>query len=155
MSGLIELLELDQEESDLFCKVDCDRPNGFCMNQPYVLDVGNCGPDHSSIRRLLATNFGAEVIQTHGMDDTMAALEKHSFNLVLINRKLDNDYSDGIVILERIKAKPEYSDLPVMLITNYPDHQAKAVSMGALPGFGKLEMNSPETRAKLASVLEV
>ena len=124
------------------------------MNQRCVLDVGNCGPDHSSIRRMLTTNFGAEVIQTHGLDDTLAALEKNSIDLVLINRKLDKDYSDGTVILKQIKAKPEYSDLPIMLITNYAEHQATAVALGALPGFGKLEINSPETRAKLASVLE-
>lgn len=125
------------------------------MNQRRVLDVGNCGPDHSSIRRMLTTNFGAEVLQTHGLDDTLAALQKNAIDLVLINRKLDYDYSDGTVILEQIKSKPEYSDLPVMLITNYAEHQAQAVTLGALPGFGKLEVNSPETRAKLASILKV
>ncbi len=125
------------------------------MNQRRVLDVGNCGPDHSSIRRMLTTNFGAQVLQTHGLDDTLAALQKNTIDLVLINRKLDNDYSDGTVILEQIKSKPEYSDLPVMLITNYAEHQAQAVTLGALPGFGKLEINSPETRAKLASILKV
>ena len=125
------------------------------MNQRRVLDVGNCGPDHSSIRRMLTTNFGAEVIQTHGMEDTLTALQKNAIDLVLVNRKLDNDYSDGILIIEQIKSKPEYTDLPVMLITNYAEHQAQAVALGALPGFGKLEINSPDTRSKLASVLEV
>jgi len=104
---------------------------------------------------MLTSNFGAEVIQTDGLADTLTALQENSIDLVLINRKLDNDYSDGIVILEQIKSKPDYSDLPVMLITNYEEHQAKAVALGALPGFGKLEINSAKTRAKLASVLEV
>jgi two-component SAPR family response regulator len=123
------------------------------MNQRRVLDVGNCGPDHSAIRKMLTTNFGVEVIQTHGMDDTLAELQKNTIDLVLINRKLDQDYSDGMVILEQIKSKPEYSDLPVMLITNYAEYQEKAVALGALHGFGKLEINSPETRAKLTKVL--
>ncbi len=125
------------------------------MNQRRVLDVGNCGPDHSSIRKMLTNNFGVEVLQAHGLEDTMAALRSSSIDLVLINRKLDQDYSDGIVILEQIKSKPEYSDLPVMLITNYAEYQAEAVALGALPGFGKLELNTPETRSKLASVLAV
>ena len=125
------------------------------MNQPRVLDVGNCEPDHASIRRMLTANFGANVIQTHGLEDTLAALAKNSFDLVLINRKLDHDYSDGTAILAQIKAEPEYSELPVMLITNYAEHQTTAVALGALPGFGKLEINSPETHAKLASVLDV
>jgi response regulator RpfG family c-di-GMP phosphodiesterase len=143
MSGLIETCYLSTTALlDLF------------MNQRRVLDVGNCGPDHASIRRMLTTNFGAEVIQTHGLDDTLAELQKNSADLVLINRKLDQDYSDGIVILEHIKSKPEHAELPVMLITNYAEYQANAVALGALPGFGKLEINSPETRAKLASVLQ-
>ena len=125
------------------------------MNQRRVLDVGNCGPDHSSIRRMLTSNFGADVIQADGLEDTLAALQNNTIDLVLINRKLDNDYSDGLVILEQIKSKPEYADLPVMLIPNYEEHQAKAVALGALPGFGKLQINSPETRTKLASVLKV
>jgi PleD family two-component response regulator len=123
------------------------------MTKPLVLDVGNCGPDHSSIRRMLTINFDAEVLQTHGLADTLETLEKNKVDLVLINRKLDNDYSDGTLILERIKAEPDYSDLAVMLITNYAEYQATAVALGALPGFGKLEINSAETRAKLASVL--
>ena len=125
------------------------------MNQRCVLDVGNCGPDHSSIRSMLTTQFGTKVLQTDGLEDTLAALLNNSVDLVLINRKLDKDYSDGTLILKEIKAKLEYSDLPVMLVTNYPEYQATAVALGALPGFGKLEINLPETRAKLASVLGV
>ena len=51
------------------------------MNQRRVLDVGNCGPDHSAIRKMLTTNFGVEVIQTHGMDDTLAELQKNTIEL--------------------------------------------------------------------------
>ncbi len=123
------------------------------MTKRRVLDVGNCGPDHSSMRRMLATNFDAEVLQTHGLDDTLAALKQQPVDLVLINRKLDHDYSDGTEILKQIKAKPEYVALPVMIITNYAEHQTSAVELGAIPGFGKLEINSAETRAKLTPIL--
>jgi hypothetical protein len=41
-----------------------------------------------------------------------------------------------------------------MLITNYPEHQQQAVSLGALYGFGKLELGTPETLARLKSVLQ-
>jgi len=61
-----------------------------------VLDVGNCVPDHAAIRTMLEQTFGAEVLQTDGPDDTLALLRREPVNLVLVNRKLDHDYSDGL-----------------------------------------------------------
>ncbi|HTI50565.1 MAG TPA: hypothetical protein VL475_06435, partial [Planctomycetaceae bacterium] len=72
-----------------------------------ILDVGQCVPDHAAIRRLLESRFGANVVQTHALDDTLERLREASFDLVLINRKLDLDYSDGIEILKAIKADPK------------------------------------------------
>jgi CheY-like chemotaxis protein len=118
-----------------------------------VLDVGNCGPDHSAIKRLIEKGFDAQVLQSHGAEDTVALLLAHKIDLVLVNRKLDQDYTDGLDIIKMIKARPEFSALPVMMITNYPDHQQLAVEAGALYGFGKLQFNAPETREKLHTVL--
>jgi CheY-like chemotaxis protein len=118
-----------------------------------LLDVGNCVPDHASIRALVTGNFDAEVVQAHGPEDALALLRKQSFDLVLINRKLDRDYSDGIEILRQIKADPELAKTPTMLITNYPEHQEQAVAAGAEYGFGKLEIQEPATREKLARFL--
>jgi two-component system chemotaxis response regulator CheY len=117
-----------------------------------VLDVGQCGPDHATIRRYLTDHFECEIVQTHGLSDTLAELRTSHFDLVLINRKLDADYSDGIEILREIKAA-EVAHVPVMIITNYADHQEAAVAAGAQRGFGKLEFHDPATREKLAAVL--
>lgn len=119
-----------------------------------VLDVGQCGPDHAAIRNYVQRNFGSEVRQTHGASDTLAELRKTKYDLVLVNRKLDADYSDGIEIIKKIKADAEIAATPVMLVTNYPEHQEQAVAAGAEPGFGKLEYHKPETREKLARFLE-
>ncbi|MBX9789308.1 MAG: response regulator [Pirellulales bacterium] len=118
-----------------------------------VLDVGNCVPDHAAIRRLLEGTFAAEVVQTHDLAGTLAELRAGSFDLVLVNRKLDQDYTDGMEIIRRMKADPQLAAVPVMLITNYPEHQQAAVEAGALLGFGKLELASPLTRARLAAAL--
>jgi DNA-binding NarL/FixJ family response regulator len=118
-----------------------------------VLDVGQCGPDHAAIRRYLTSHFDVEIVQTHGRADTLAELRTGRFDLVLINRKLDADYSDGIEILREIKTVAEVAHVPVMLITNYPEHQEAAVAAGAHHGFGKLEFDDPATKAKLAAVL--
>ena len=54
-----------------------------------VLDVGNCAPDHSSIKRFLAKHFECEVLQAHGADDALTALRGGHVDLVLVNRKLE------------------------------------------------------------------
>lgn len=118
-----------------------------------LLDVGNCVPDHSTIRAAVTSNFAADVLQAHGPEDTLSILRKEPIDLVLINRKLDRDYSDGIEILKQIKADPELQKVPVMLITNYAEHQQAAVAAGAEYGFGKLELSAPTTLEKLSRFL--
>lgn len=119
-----------------------------------VLDVGNCGPDHHAIRSFLTRHFDCEIVQAHHAQDTLAQLRNGHFDLVLVNRKLDADYSDGIEIIRKIKADPTLAGVPVMLITNYAEHQEAAVAEGAIRGFGKLEFDKPETRDRLAKVLD-
>jgi CheY-like chemotaxis protein len=123
------------------------------MIKKKLLDVGNCVPDHSAIRALVTGNFDADVLQAHGPEDTLSILRKEPIALVLINRKLDRDYSDGIEILKQIKADPELQKVPVMLVTNYAEHQQAAVVAGAEYGFGKLEFQEPATIEKLARFL--
>ena len=123
------------------------------MSHSVVLDVGNCAPDHASIKRWLLANFDVEVLQTHQAQDTLALLRKQPFDFVLINRKLDCDYSDGTEILKQIKSDSQLASLPVMIITNYAEHQTAAVAMGAEFGFGKLELQKPTTLERLAKFL--
>lgn len=118
-----------------------------------VLDVGNCVPDHASIKHFFTSNFDCEVSQAHGPEDTVALLKEKRFDLVVINRKLDRDYTDGTETLKLIKADPEIASVPVMIITNYEDHQDAAVELGAQRGFGKLEYDQPETLEKLQPLL--
>lgn len=118
-----------------------------------VLDVGNCGPDFGAVSRFLAGRFGCEVVQAHGADDALQVLRRGAIDLVLVNRKLDADYSDGIEVIRQIKADSAIGDVPVMLITNYTEHQAAAEAIGALRGFGKLEFEKPETLARLEPIL--
>jgi CheY-like chemotaxis protein len=118
-----------------------------------VLDVGQCGPDHATIQAYLKRHFDCEVVQTHGADDTLEQLKTNRFDLVLVNRKLDADYSDGVEIIRKIKADPAIAVVPVMLVTNYAEHQDAAVAAGAVRGFGKLEFETPETRGRLGAVL--
>ena len=118
-----------------------------------VLDVGNCGPDFATITSFLTSRFDCEVDQAHGADDALAAMRRCSYALVLVNRKLDRDYTDGIEVIRKVKADTQLRDVPVMLVTNYPEYQGEAQIAGALRGFGKLELEKPETIEKLTPLL--
>ena len=119
-----------------------------------ILDVGNCGPDHAGITRFFKKHFDCEVDQADRASDALAKLHSQSFDLVVVNRKLDIDYSDGIDIIRQIKATPELAEVPVMLITNYADQQEVAMEAGAVRGFGKLEYQQPETLERVKAVLD-
>ncbi len=124
------------------------------MTRKLVLDVGNCGPDHSSIRRMLQSRYDVEVLQADNFDDAIEVLRTKSVALVTVNRKLDCDYSDGMEVLKQIKADSQVSAVPVMLVTNYPEHQQAAVDLGAEWGFGKLQLETAQTHERLARFLD-
>lgn len=119
-----------------------------------VLDVGNCLPDHGAIRAMLERKFSALVLQTHGPGDTLALLREGPVDLVLVNRKLDQDYSDGLEIIRAIKTDPQLVRIPCMLITNDADQQDVAVAAGAEYGFGKKELHAATTHQRLAGILK-
>jgi CheY-like chemotaxis protein len=118
-----------------------------------VLDVGNCRFDHASIATLLRANFDVEVIRATNANETVNALRSGGVDLVLVNRHLDADGSEGIDLIRRIKADPELARVPVMLVSNYPEYQEAAVAAGAERGFGKAELDSPETVHRLSRFL--
>ena len=118
-----------------------------------VLDVGNCSFDHSSIRRMIESSFDAVVLRARDEEDALATLFSDQIDLVLVNRRLDADRSDGIEILKRIKENAELAAIPAMVVTNYPEHQQRAVEAGAEWGFGKEELDAPETIEKLKRIL--
>lgn len=120
-----------------------------------VLSVGQCRPDHAAISHFLSSNFDAEVVAAALPADAQIALSSQEISLVLINRKLDADYSDGMEILRSIKANQETADIPVMLISNFAEWQEKAVAEGATYGFGKAELGSPETANRVRYALNI
>jgi hypothetical protein len=49
--------------------------------------------------------------------------------------------------------REQHPGVPVMLISNYSDAQREAELAGAVPGFGKAELNDPDLSNRLASSL--
>ena len=118
-----------------------------------VLNVGNCSYDHGMIEELILAHFDAEVAAASSPDEALRMLREGRFDLALVNRKLLADWSEGVELIERIKADPQLAAIPVMLLSNYPWAQRAAAAAGAEPGFGKAELDRPETVEKLARFL--
>lgn len=125
----------------------------ICLMPKILVDCGNCSPDFNSISRMAISSFGAKVIQTHGAEDTLKVLRGQSVDLVTVNRKLDRDYTDGMEVIKQIKADPQLSSIPVMLVTNYEEHQQIAIDAGCVRGFGKLAINDGATKERLEPFL--
>jgi len=123
------------------------------MPSTRVLSVGQCSFDHGSITRTLEHAFDVRVRGADAKEDALKALRSERFDLVLVNRILDRDGSSGLDLIRAIKADPELVEVPVMLVSNYGDAQADAVALGALRGFGKVELRDPATRDRIAEVL--
>lgn len=120
---------------------------------PRVLNVGHCDYDHGNIARLLKERFQAHVDRAAGLEDTLTFVKRTSYDLVLVNRLMDRDGSEGMEIIRRLKDDPTTKTIPVMLISNYAEAQASAVAAGALPGFGKASLDQPETLIRLKAAL--
>lgn len=123
------------------------------MPSKTVLNVGQCRPDTAAITHFLTANFDAQVLNADLPADTFQALQDQQVDLVLINRKLDTDYSDGMEILAAIRNDPATADIPVMLVSNFPEWQEKAVHAGATYGFGKAELASPDVVERVRAAL--
>ena len=118
-----------------------------------ILSVGNCGPDHVALQRLLRQHFVVELQSADGLQDALAACRATTFDLVLVNRLMDRDGSEGLEIIRAIKSEDALREVPVLMITNYPEHQQAAVAVGAVRGFGKANLHAPETLSCLREAL--
>lgn len=123
------------------------------MSPKTVLSIGQCRPDNAAINHFLTSNFDVDVLATDLADDSLTALQGKTVDLILINRKLDADYSDGMEVMKLIKSNPQTEQIPVMLITNFAESQEQAVEAGAIYGFGKAELSSPETVERVRDAL--
>jgi hypothetical protein len=93
---------------------------------------------------------GAEIEMIQ--DEASVHAKMGTADLILVNRVLDGQFEsdDGIRLIEQLapKAKGKF-----MLVSNFSDAQARAEAVGAVPGFGKTNMRSEETRQRLTDAL--
>ncbi|HEY4329038.1 MAG TPA: response regulator [Phycisphaerae bacterium] len=117
---------------------------------PRILSIGQCSADTYRINRALAKT-GASLDHASSAEDALEYLGQNSYDLVLINRILDGDGTSGLALITQ--AKQANPALKMMLVSDYADAQAQAIANGALPGFGKSELSSPQTAALVQQAL--
>ncbi len=119
----------------------------------FVLDVGSCTPDHVALNRLLTSNFDVDVEQAHTIDDALSRMRGKRYRLVLVNRIIDLDGSEGIALLRTAKLDSSLAATPIMMISNFPEARAASVEAGGEPGFGKQAIGDQETLRVLSGHL--
>lgn len=102
---------------------------------------------------MLEENFDVQVDRVMFVDEGVQALGRRKYDLVLVNRLIFEDGSDGLELVRRMKQGQVAPDTPIMLISNFADAQQRAVDCGAAPGFGKAALFDPQTIARLAEFL--
>ncbi len=116
----------------------------------HVLSIGNCAYDHQQIQRLFAAFSRVELRAVDSADEAVQQINSDC-QLVLINRILDRTGECGLELVQRVKR--EHPVLPVMLISNFAAAQEAAEQAGALPGFGKAQLDDPDLVRRLEIAL--
>ena len=117
--------------------------------------VGHCGPDSSFLR--IAVSRAGKDVQVLSADDgsELKRVLEQGVDLLLLNRQLDFGFEEdeGVAVIRKLR--PHYPNVKMMLVSNYPEAQAEAVAEGALPGFGKRELNTPRVAELIREALAV
>src|SRR5438477_10466115 len=92
-----------------------------------VLDVGNCNPDHYQIRMMLERNFNVEIDRVMFVDEALERMRNTKYDLVLFNRLIFEDGSDGLDLVRKASADDTVLSAPMMMVSNYPDAQETAI----------------------------
>ncbi len=119
----------------------------------HIVLVGHCGFDTGSLTRAIRRAVGdVEIASTNSSDSLERWINPDA--LFLVNRILDGAFSHetGVDLIRDLAGRDPSPKM--MLVSNYEDAQAQAVSAGALPGFGKSSLGSAQTAARLREAVE-
>lgn len=115
--------------------------------------IGHCGPDASYLRLAVSKALpGSRLIAADDIE-RVTALVSEGVDLLLINRVLDFGFENenGLDLIASLRTK--HPNLRMMLISNFPEAQDAAVKVGALPGFGKRQLGSPQVTEMLRAAV--
>lgn len=111
------------------------------MNKSVLL-VGHCGIDGPRIQKFVESLDGEFECRSAASEEALETAVREGVDLVLLNRELTGRFEaqQGVELIRHLKEnRPEAK---VMLVSDLPDAQRQAEELGALPGFGKRELES-------------
>ncbi|MFG0326612.1 MAG: hypothetical protein ACF8SC_05000 [Phycisphaerales bacterium JB037] len=123
------------------------------MSGTVITLVGHCGPDMFMLRNAIRNAAPDATIEVVDSDAAVASIDA---DVLLVNRVLDGSFADtrGIDLIARLSASRTGPRPAILLISNYADAQSEAEAAGALPGFGKSDLYSDQTRERLLAAIE-
>jgi len=117
-----------------------------------VLDVGNCSFDHGRLVAWLSRNWPCDCQAAPDESSADRAIASKTFDLIFVNRVFDGDGASGLDWID--KARHRGCQARFVLVTNYPDVQAEALSRGVEATFGKRDIGSETAFTSIQSLLE-
>jgi DNA-binding NarL/FixJ family response regulator len=107
-----------------------------------ILLVGHCGVDGPRLKDELSSGLSSVVVDRINSDADLRQACEEGAELLLVNREPVGFDEEGLALIKQVKT--DYPDCKVMLVSDYEDAQQQAVKAGAVKGFGKSEMGSPQ-----------
>ena len=122
-------------------------------DQKSVLLVGHCGIDGPRIQKFVESLDGQFQCRSAASEEELDTAVRQGVDLVLFNRELTGSFeeSEGIELIRRLKE--DHPDTKVMLVSDRPEAQQHAMQLGALPGFGKGDLDSPKVGEMIKGAL--
>lgn len=122
------------------------------QGQIQIALVGHCGPDAFALQSsIMGFVPGAVLHRLNSIDDVSAMMD--TLSLLVVNRVLDGSFGTESGI-EYIRGLGDDAP-PAMLISNFPESLEESVSAGAVMGYGKQKMRSPEAETALKNALGI
>ena len=117
-----------------------------------ILLVGHCGVDGPRLQREIASQVGsADAVRINSMEDLHQACDEGA-DLMLVNREpVGFTPLMGIDLIRELCQT--YPGQKVMLVSDYSEAQEEATRAGALPGFGKADIDSPKFAETICGAL--
>lgn len=114
--------------------------------------VGHCGPDSFALRSFVSSTLRGSRVEFVNNQRELES-RRGEFHAALVNRVLDGSFTteSGIELIRILGALDDGPAL--MLITNFPEAAAEAEAAGAVPGFGKAELNTDRARERLRAAV--
>lgn len=128
------------------------------MSTKFVINVGQCNPDHTAISGMLKNNFDCEISTAHSLDAIKSICQSRAeagqpVDLILVNRLLDQCGSSGIELITELNSDPATEPVTKMLVSNFEEAQQQAEQAGAVRGFGKNAVTDDSTVQTIREVL--